>query len=272
MPKPHTVRALAIGGVLLAKLGTPPALPAHDFWLEPSSLHPAPGETVSVVLEVGQKFAGEPLGRRPFLIDRFAWIDAKSERPIPGEEDASPAGAIAAGAPGAAWIVYQSNFSPVTLAPDKFASYLHDEGLEAILALRQKRGEADQPALEGFARSAKAIVCVGGRGTPAPARAIGTAIELVPGADLCGARSKERVPFTLAFRGQPLAGALVVAFRKEDPEHRLEAKSDRAGRLTLRFDQPGLWLVKAVHMIEAPAGVREHWRSFWASVVFELRK
>lgn len=138
--------------------------------------------------------------------------------------------------------------------------------------MRQARGEAGEPALEGFARSAKAIVCVGGKGAPAPPRAIGTAIELVPGADLCGARARERVPFSLAFHGQPLAGALVVAFRKEDPEHRLEARSDRAGRLTLRFDEPGLWLVKAVHMVEAPAGVREHWRSFWASVVFELRK
>ena len=33
----------------------------------------------------------------------------------------------------------------------------------------------------------------------------------------------------------------------------------------------GLWLVKAVHMIPAPAGTGAQWTSFWASLTFELR-
>jgi hypothetical protein len=32
-----------------------------------------------------------------------------------------------------------------------------------------------------------------------------------------------------------------------------------------------MWLIKAVHMIPAPAGSKAEWASFWASLTFELR-
>jgi len=32
-----------------------------------------------------------------------------------------------------------------------------------------------------------------------------------------------------------------------------------------------MWLVKAVHMVPAPAGSDADWRSFWASLTFESR-
>jgi hypothetical protein len=31
-----------------------------------------------------------------------------------------------------------------------------------------------------------------------------------------------------------------------------------------------MWLVKAVHMIEAPAGSNADWLSYWASLTFEM--
>ncbi len=36
---------------------------AHDFWIEPSTFHPAPGAMVSVGLRVGQNFIGDPVPR-----------------------------------------------------------------------------------------------------------------------------------------------------------------------------------------------------------------
>jgi hypothetical protein len=33
----------------------------------------------------------------------------------------------------------------------------------------------------------------------------------------------------------------------------------------------GMWLIKAVHMVPAPAGANAEWASFWASLTFELR-
>jgi hypothetical protein len=32
-----------------------------------------------------------------------------------------------------------------------------------------------------------------------------------------------------------------------------------------------MWLIKAVHMVEAPAGANAEWASYWASLTFELK-
>jgi len=37
-----------------------------------------------------------------------------------------------------------------------------------------------------------------------------------------------------------------------------------------RLRPGGMWLIKAVHMIPAPAGTSAEWASFWASLTFEL--
>ena len=68
----------------------------------------------------------------------------------------------------------------------------------------------------------------------------------------------------------PLAGALVVAFNQRSPYHRLRARSDQNGRATFAIDEPGPWLVKAVHMVPAAAGTNADWESFWASLTFEM--
>jgi len=36
------------------------------------------------------------------------------------------------------------------------------------------------------------------------------------------------------------------------------------------LDRPGLWLIKAVHMVPAPEGSGAEWESLWASLTFEL--
>jgi hypothetical protein len=48
------------------------------------------------------------------------------------------------------------------------------------------------------------------------------------------------------------------------------AQSDRDGRAAFKIEEPGAWLVKAVHMVPAPAGSNADWESFWASLTFEI--
>jgi len=62
----------------------------------------------------------------------------------------------------------------------------------------------------------------------------------------------------------------VVALNQRDPMARVAARSDKAGHVTLKLTQPGPWLIKAVHMVPAPAGSDSQWASFWASLTFEL--
>src|SRR5206468_2944067 len=65
---------------------------AHDFWIEPSTFHPAIGDRVTAALRVGQKLAGDPLPNIPPLIDRFVLRGSSGERAVVGRAGADPAG------------------------------------------------------------------------------------------------------------------------------------------------------------------------------------
>jgi uncharacterized GH25 family protein len=74
----------------------------------------------------------------------------------------------------------------------------------------------------------------------------------------------------LLYHGAPLAGAKVAALPKDQPSRQIAARTDAQGRVRLVLDRPGVWLVKAVHMIPAPPGTGAEWESFWASLTFAL--
>ncbi len=56
---------------------------------------------------------------------------------------------------------------------------------------------------------------------------------------------------------------------RDDPTRRLSARSDRSGRALFALTAGGVWLVKAVHMVPAPAGSGADWESLWASLTLE---
>src|SRR3954451_12406983 len=92
------------------------ALQAHDFWIEPSTFHPAHGMTVSVGLRVGQNFVGDPVPRVGAYIERFVVKQGRQEEEISGAESADPAGWFTADGRGPAVIAYASKPSRVELA------------------------------------------------------------------------------------------------------------------------------------------------------------
>ncbi|HKR66828.1 MAG TPA: DUF4198 domain-containing protein [Thermoanaerobaculia bacterium] len=262
------MKRLALAASLLAA----PLVFAHDFWIEPSTFHPAEGTNVTAALRVGQKLNGEPLPRIPPLIDRFVLKGARAEEaveaPVVGRPGADPAGVTRIADAGLHWLAYQSNAYPVTLDAQKFEDYLRDEGLERIVALRAKRGQSAAPGRERFYRCAKALLETGLSGdvtTP-----LGFTLELVPRKNPYAMRAGGELPVTLLFRGKPIANVLVVAMNRENPEQAVRMRTDAHGRATLRLPRAGFWLVKAVHMEPAPADAGVDWESWWASITFDL--
>ena len=245
------------------------ALRAHDFWIEPSSFRPEPGSRVSVRLQVGERLQGEPVPRMPGRIERFAVIGPGGETEIAGVPGSDPAGWASPSAPGLHWIVYDSNHARVELDGPRFDAYLGEEGLETV---REQRAGKAGLVKEIYSRCAKSLLSAGSSGDgPGDGfdRVLGLELELVPEKNPYALKSGEPLPVRLLHRGKPLAGALVVAISKASPEDRVAIRSDAGGRAELRLDRPGLWLVKAVHMIPAPAGSAADWESLWASLTFE---
>jgi uncharacterized GH25 family protein len=245
-------------------------LAAHDFWIEPSSFRPEVGSVVGIQLVVGQKFRGEPLPRNPALIAKFVLVSAAGERPVSGRAGDDPAGSARIEAPGLQVIGYRSLDSPLSLEAEKFEQYLREEGLERIIALRARRGESGKPSRELFSRDAKSLLCTGSRAPSGEDRALGFPLELVAEKNPCAFKPGDELTVRLLYEGKPLAGALVAALPHEDPDAKLSQRTDAKGRVRLRLPKAGVWLVKAVHILPAPAGTDADWQSLWASLTFEV--
>ncbi|HVR39517.1 MAG TPA: DUF4198 domain-containing protein [Thermoanaerobaculia bacterium] len=238
--------------LLLAATG----VPAHDFWIEPSTFRPTPGTTVAASLRVGVDFAGDPVPRSTQLFETFVARDAKGTKDVVGFEGRDPAGYVRVENPGVTIVGYRSKANPLELPAEKFEQYLRDEGLESIIAWRASHGQSKTPGHELFFRFAKSII---GAGT-APNTNFGYRFELIPESD---------TQFRVLHEGKPIANILVIALHRDDPTARFRARSDRNGRVKLPLAKNGVWLVKAVHMVPAPAGTNADWESLWASVTFE---
>jgi uncharacterized GH25 family protein len=261
----------AVPFVFAALLGlVSAALRAHDFWIEPSAFTPAAGERVALRLRVGQELRGDPVPRDPNLLARFVAAGPAGDKPIPGRAFAEPAGFLSVESPGLYVVAYDSRRSPLDLDAAKFEKYLAEEGLEKISALRARRKQGGAAVKEVFSRCAKSLILTGGGAGEGFDRVLGQRLELVPEANPYAFARGGELPVRLLYEGKPLAGALVVAMQKERPAAKASARSDAQGRVRLKLDGPGFWLVKAVHMIAAPQDSGADWESFWASLTFEV--
>ena len=256
--------------ILLIGLVAAPAARAHDFWIEPSTYAPTPGQRVVVRLRVGDHFPGDPFARTPKRIERFALLGGAAEVEVPGAEGVDPAGFVVAGQPGIYQIVYDSNHASIELSGEKFERHLAEQGLERISELRKKAGGSASAAKEIYSRSVKALIAVGespGEGYDRPA---GLPLELIPEKNPFQLAPGSELPLRLLYQGKPLAGVWVEARNSRRTEERVSGRTDRDGRVRLRLASGGPWLVKAVHMVAAPKESGADWESLWASLTFAV--
>jgi uncharacterized GH25 family protein len=246
---------------------------AHDFWIEPTSFRPEVGSLVGLGLRVGQGFRGDPLPLMPDKIVKFVTVSpAGAETPVGGIPGRDPAGRARILEPGYVVAGYRSSPSSLELPADKFEAYLKDEGLEKVIEARDHRGDSKKPGNEIYSRCAKALLDSGGAGTAGFDRALGFRLELIPETSpkKLSSNSGGTLPVRLLYEGKPLAGALAVAMNRDEPDKRLSARTDKAGRVLFALPRGGVWLVKAVHMIPAPSESGADWESLWASLTFEV--
>lgn len=251
--------------VVVAMLATP--LFAHDFWIEPSDYQPSRGELVSLHLRVGDAFRGEPVARNVPRIERFIVRDSSGERPVPGAHGSDPAGSIHA-VGSVALIGFRSR--PIRhgdMAPARFESYLREEGLETVLKARAARGETSRPGREIYSRSAKAIIGNAPGDAEIWARPFGFRFEIVPVSNPLDGTDGAPLEVRVLFEGDAAEGVLVTAMAEENAARKVTARSDENGRAVLPIE-PGIWLLKAVHMVEAPSGIGADWESIWATLSF----
>lgn len=260
------IHRLAAGCLALALAGR---LAAHDMWIEPSTFFPENGENVAVRLRVGQDMLGDPLPRDSSLINQFFVQNAAGKKPLAGREGRDPAGVLRGGEPGLLVLGYRSNRSNTEQTVEKFSRYLKEEGLDAVAAQMARRKPGADMVRELYSRCAKSLLQTGTPKAGEADSALGFTLELVAERDPYLLHAGDMLPIRLTYEGKPLAGALVVAMNRMNPMQKLTARTDKAGRVRFRMNGDGMWLIKAVHMVPAPAESKADWESFWASLTFE---
>lgn len=253
-------------------MGAVSLLSAHDFWIAPGVFSVPLDTPVSFELRVGDHFKGVVFPRQSGHIVSFQVTGPGGEsRPVPGLDGKSPAGFFRFSEPGLYIVSYRSVPSLITLEPAKFRSYLREEGLDRILEQLPATGSA-VPVRESFSRCAKSLLLAGTpvAGSEGADRRIGLPLELVAAVNPFRLRGGGELPVTLYFEERPLEGALIVAMQKGSGV-RHAARSDGQGRAEFALT-PGVWLIKAVHMVPSEPGMDTQWHSRWASLTLEIMK
>ena len=247
---------------------------AHDYWIEPSVFRLDPGGRVLFYLRVGENFSGEPAASSIERTKRFT-IDSSGRRfdVLPLQHD--PAGMARLSEGGLQVVSFENTPTYLELPADRFNAYLEAEGLESVLQAREEAGASQQPGREAYSRCAKALLWVEeeeplSAGAGLHARPMGMTLELLPDTNPYRMKAPATLTVKLIYEGQPVSGALIMALNRQAPDDVQRVESDPGGRAEFRVHRGGVWMVKAVHMVRAAAAAREDWRSYWASLTFEV--
>ena len=251
-----------------------PRLAAHEFWLQPEKHFAALGATLNVSLRRGEDFTGEvrPLDTERVVALRHysaaGVVDALPRLTAPPGVDSLP---FTFAQPGTHLLCEDSAVSTITLSPDKFLSYLNDDGLEFVAAARKAAKQDTAPGRERYLRCVKTLVRVGEKSDATFALRTGQRLEIVPQSDPFAARPGDRLAFTVFFDGKPLEGALVRAWHHRE-KNLIVVKGRTASDGMIAFDLPyaGSWMVSLVHMIPLKDVPDYDWQSYWGNLTFAL--
>ena len=249
----------------------PSDLLAHDFWIIPNQfqLEKYQKEETYFEIFVGETFRGDRLKRyrqhlKTFKFRSVAAPDKATN--ILGNFGSAPIGWAALSPDNSYVISYTSLTSTVELGAEKFNSYLTHEGLTHLA-----KGDptSKKPINEQFSRCAKTLINAYST-TKLTDIELGLTIELT----LLNRSPKQKPTshsWSIKYLNSPLINTQVQLVSQKSKKAISTARSNKEGKVTFAIAEPGIYMVKAVHIIpKATDGL--DWESFWASETFEVLK
>lgn len=275
-PQSHRLRSLC---TLLALAFNTPAM-AHDFWLQPAHFRMAPGVPTALTMQVGHGAQRQrsPMPARRVL--RFAAVGSAGVADVrsalhPGQ--AADDGTLTFAQAGTYVLLFETdNRAQSHLPAPRFNDYLRAEGLSAVLAERERSNSGKLEGSESYSRCAKVIVQVGA-GQPDGERfattALGLPLEIVPEVLPYALPNRgmppPRLPISVLYMGQPLAGATVRLTNLEQDAEPFETRiSDRHGRADFSLPKSGRWMLNVVWSVARPRGSETDFATIFSSLSF----
>ena len=245
---------------------------AHEYWFEPEKFILQPNEKTAVHLYVGDGLVKDREERTYQAEKTTAFnlysagqtIDLKSSM----TEGAMPIYNFSAAKAGNYLLGMERNWSYIKIEPEKFEDYLREDGMEYIIGERAKLGENAKAGRERYSRFIKSLIQVGGRNDKTYKKKIGLKLEIVPLENPYSKKVGDDLNFQVFFDGKPLAERTVFADNRTSQTQKMT--TDKNGKVTMKIDKSGLWLVRLVNMRRCAADCGEaDWESFWAAFSFQ---
>jgi len=258
---------------LLFFLGSPGF--AHDLWILPGKYRLRSDEVTRVFVNNGDVFPESLTLLGEHRLSEVLSMSSAGELPVSEfrVDGKSLTFDFQSAAPGSHVIALGTRPRTVRMKGGDFEHFLAEEGLTAIAAIRKELGQTSEPAVERYAKWAKAIIDVGDEpgsdrvwGEPA-----GQRMEFVPLDHPNRVRPGESWRLRVLFDGEPLAGVSVTGARASGTAKEISTTTDERGEAAVTVTAPGRWYVRAIHMVRLEGDPEVSWESYWATLSFEVQ-
>ena len=163
----------------------------------------------------------------------------------------------------------------IALSAKDFNTYLQSDGVPDVLAQRRRDNTLERPAKEMYQKHVKAVFQVGATRSAGFDRAFGYPAELIPLDNPYSLRAGNTLRVRALVDGQPVANQFVVTGGRTADGARIAQRSvrtDSVGVARVALRGSGIWYVKFIHMVPAPAGDTVDYHSKWATLTFAVRR
>ncbi len=248
---------------------------AHEYWFEPETFFPAPGQKTVVHLYVGDGLVKDR-EERSFQLAKTTMFQLFSASSQPANlktslvDEALPIYHFSADRPGNYLLAMERNWSYIKLESQKFEDYLREDGMDYIIAERARLGESAKEGRERYSRFIKSLLQVGDKRDETYKRMVGLKLEITPMENPYAKKVGDQLAFQVMFDGKPLAGKTAFADNRNGQTQKMT--TDREGKITVKLDRSGLWLVRLVVMQRCTTDCNEaDWESFWGAYSFGMK-
>lgn len=254
----------------------PAAAFAHGYWLEADSFWVNLRQPTALRL-----FVGEPLkndeeaayqARKTTAFQMFSSAGSFDMRPIT-EDEAKPVLKFSADNEGTFVLSMNRDWSYITLDAKQFDEYLREDGMEYMIAERERLGESKLPGKERYSRYIKTMIQVGANRTGNAKTRIGSRLEIVPLDNPYAKKVGDTLNFQVYFGGSPLAGMSVFADNRDGGKITTQKlTTDKDGKIAVKLDRKGVWLIRNVYMQRCERNCGDAvWESFWGALTFAVK-
>ncbi len=264
-----------VGAMLFVAVGIGPLL-SHDFWLIPNAFHVARNADIVVLGRTSSTFPTTLSAVTPDRIASARLIGANSSEDIL-KLDVEGNSLRLAHRPqltGQALVTARVHPRSIPESPESFRRYLTLEGAPEALERYEREGLLPTDSIvRRYAKYAKTLIEIGGRGPRAFDRVADHPLEFVPLTDPAAVRAGGAVRFRLTLFGEPLPGArghasVADSMDAETAHDDATFEAGTNGEFTVAITSGGIWNVRALYILPAPAGSAADWDVHWATFVW----